>query len=137
MRLFIILHYINLGLLSLSFLLFIIYITVRVIIFKLESLFKVTNLYTSPRSPISFVRKRGREPRMGRISLAPLGGLNLLNRRYFTTSNFNRDNINKEDELDLNKGSVDTSKAIKKFSDVVTNSADIKAFIKNKSGIYM
>lgn len=74
---------------------------------------------------------------MGRISLAPLGGLNLLNRRYFTTSNFNRDNINKEDELDLNKGSVDTSKAIKKFSDVVTNSADIKAFIKNKSGIYM
>ena len=137
----IILYFIFLGLLSLLFLLNLIYIIVHEIV-KFMDLFKVTNL-NSP----GFA--------WGDLNPGFAGNLNSINtfksyqnklsnnkigKRWLSTFNTNRNQDNLKDksiELDINKGSIDTSKAIKKFSDVVINSAEIKAFIKNKSGIYM
>lgn len=119
----IILYFIFLGLLSLLFLLNLIYIIVHEIV-KFMDLFKVTNL-NSINTFKSYQNKLSN---------------NKIGKRWLSTFNTNRNQDNLKDksiELDINKGSIDTSKAIKKFSDVVINSAEIKAFIKNKSGIYM
>jgi hypothetical protein len=92
----------------------------------------------------------------GKKNASDIRGINFLTSiRWFSLSNLSRDENNNKDKLnksylhaedirdttsnslDINKGRVDTSKAIIKYSNVLTSSKEIKAFIRNKSGIYM